>query len=140
MSFNKQEIETLHKVSWEQFERGVQWLIEAIHEYEEMYGRFFTSIYGIPRGGMCLATKLSYLLGRPLILEKSNLTNDTLVVDDCTNTGKTLRPFQRILSCSVPTTCTIFSMFSEVASFSTSVSSKATALKSVYSPPSTVSL
>lgn len=94
MVFDKQEIEKLHKVSWDQFERGVQWLLEALHEYEDMYGHTFDGIYGIPRGGMCLATKLSYLLGRPLLLEKSQITKDTLVVDDCTNTGKTLKPFQ----------------------------------------------
>ena len=93
-AFDKEDIEKLHNVSWNQFERGVKHLLEALHEFEDLYGQRFVNVYGIPRGGMCLATKLSYLLGRPLLMDDAQITNDTLIVDDCTNTGKTLRPFQ----------------------------------------------
>ena len=46
------------------------------------------NIYGIPRGGLVLATYLSYRLDIPL---KQLVTNDkTLIVDDIVDTGKTL--------------------------------------------------
>ena len=89
-----EEIKKMHDVSWDQFERGVLKLIEMLLDFEDICGRKFLTVYGIPRGGLCLATKLSYLLDRPLIVNVNEITKDTLVVDDCTNTGKTLMPFQ----------------------------------------------
>ena len=53
----------------------------------------FKSVYGIPRGGLVLATKLSHLLDIPLILAKDDITRDTLIVDDIVDTSATIKLF-----------------------------------------------
>ncbi|MCH7759109.1 phosphoribosyltransferase [Patescibacteria group bacterium] len=50
----------------------------------------FKNIYGIPRGGLILAIKLSHLLDLPLILSKEDVMRKTLIVDDIVDTGGTL--------------------------------------------------
>ena len=50
----------------------------------------FKNIYGIPRGGLILATILSHKLELPLILSSSKISAETLVVDDISDSGKTL--------------------------------------------------
>ena len=50
----------------------------------------FTAVYGVPRGGLVLAVKLSHLLGIPLLLSRDDITRDTLVVDDIIDQGKTI--------------------------------------------------
>jgi len=52
-------------------------------------------IYGIPRGGLVVAVRLSHILGKPLIgsinFEHDNIDfKALLVVDDIADTGKTL--------------------------------------------------
>lgn len=47
----------------------------------------FDGIYAIPRGGLIIGVILSYRLNLPLLLYP---TKDTLVVDDISDTGKTL--------------------------------------------------
>jgi hypoxanthine phosphoribosyltransferase len=49
------------------------------------------NIYGIPRGGLILATILSYKLNIPIITDRNKISRKTLVVDDIINTGKTLK-------------------------------------------------
>ncbi len=53
----------------------------------------FDGIYGEPRGGLILAVCLSHSLGIPLILDKSKITENTLIVDDIVDSGKTLREY-----------------------------------------------
>jgi len=53
-----------------------------------------TSIFGIPRGGLIIAVKLSHLLGVPLTLIQPLKDNNCLVVDDVADTGATLEKFK----------------------------------------------
>ena len=52
------------------------------------------SIYGIPRGGLVVAVRLSHLLDLPLILDPREIQSNTLVVDDIADSGKTLEKFK----------------------------------------------
>ena len=49
-------------------------------------------VYGVPRGGLCLAVRLSHMLGVPLM---SRIRKDALVCDDIADTGTVLSKFQR---------------------------------------------
>ena len=50
-----------------------------------------SGVYGIPRGGLCLAVKLSHLLNIPLL----DLPQDgCLIVDDIYDSGKTLEKYK----------------------------------------------
>lgn len=54
----------------------------------------YNSIYPIPRGGYFAAIELSKHLDLPIIYEKERITENTLIVDDITDTGKTLEGFK----------------------------------------------
>ena len=56
-------------------------------------GQKFSGVYGIPRGGLCLAVALSHSLDIPLVTE---ITDGCLVVDDVYETGKTLSHIRTI--------------------------------------------
>lgn len=51
----------------------------------------FKNIYGVPRGGLIPAVMLSHQLDLPLITERQLISKDTLIVDDISDTGKTLQ-------------------------------------------------
>jgi hypoxanthine phosphoribosyltransferase len=70
-------------MSWNRFDTGVRNLAKNI----EKSGIKFKSIYGIPRGGLIIAIRLSHLLDIPFteFPEES-----TLICDDVVDTGKTL--------------------------------------------------
>jgi hypoxanthine phosphoribosyltransferase len=88
--FDEIDIENRMFVSWKDFETAVYHLYSRIVELD----RGFINIYAIPRGGLCLGVKLSYLLNIPLIFDVAHITSDTLIVDDCTDTGKTLSRYK----------------------------------------------
>lgn len=48
----------------------------------------YTSIYGIPRGGIYIAIQLSTLLNLPIV-EKNEIHKRTLIVDDLADSGRT---------------------------------------------------
>lgn len=73
---------TLYK--WKSFDNDTKNIANFAKKYK------FKNIYGIPRGGIIVAVKLSHLLNIPIILDYRNITNKTLVVDDILDTGKTL--------------------------------------------------
>lgn len=50
----------------------------------------FGAVYGVPRGGLFIATFLSYRFNKPLLLNEADIKWDTLVVDDISDSGKTL--------------------------------------------------
>lgn len=79
----------MEQYTWEQFDNDVKQIVGWIK-----IGGYFDGIYGLPKGGLVLAVKLSYLTGLSLVLNKEEITKDTLVVDDISDTGKTLKEFK----------------------------------------------
>lgn len=75
------------KIHWEEFEG----LLTRLERKLEPVKFNFKNIYGIPRGGLIPALMLSYRLDLPLILDKRNITDKTLIVDDIADTGETLQ-------------------------------------------------
>ena len=53
----------------------------------------FKGVYGIPRGGLILAVMLSHKLDLPLIMSKEELDENSIIIDDIADTGKTLLDF-----------------------------------------------
>lgn len=74
--------------SWDDFEKDVPKLVSKIKKLKKE----FNGIYGIPRGGLVLAVKLSNLLDLPVIM--GGITEKTLVVDDVADTGSMLAPLK----------------------------------------------
>ena len=70
-------------VTWKDMEEFVDSLIQ------EMNKQNFnpSGVYGIPRGGLILATLISYKLDIPLLL---NASKDCLIIDDIADSGRTL--------------------------------------------------
>jgi hypoxanthine phosphoribosyltransferase len=73
--------------TWEEFDRSVE-LIANKCKFLELSG-----IYGVPRGGLCLAVALSHKLKINLIPEP---IKNSLIVDDVYETGTTLNTFKNI--------------------------------------------
>ena len=73
-------------VSWQDMEDFVDELII------EMKKKNFkpSGVYGIPRGGLILATLISYKLDIPLFM---NASKDCLIIDDIADSGRTLSHF-----------------------------------------------
>ena len=72
----------MKELSWQQFDQAVSSLAE------QFMGRGCSGVFGVPRGGLCLAVALSHALERPLLLEPAA---DALIVDDVYETGRTLK-------------------------------------------------
>ncbi len=72
-------------LSWPEFNRAVLKLSKTLKK-----NRQIKNIYGIPRGGLTLAVSLSHQLNVPLVLSESEISPQTLVVDDIYDTGKTI--------------------------------------------------
>ena len=73
--------------SWKEFDKSVEYIAQKCKLIE------FSGIYGIPRGGLCLAVALSHKLNIKLI---SKPKKDSLIVDDVYETGITLNTFSHI--------------------------------------------
>ena len=73
--------------SWKEFDKSVEYIAQKCKLIE------FSGIYGIPRGGLCLAVALSHKLNIKLI---SKPKKDSLIVDDVYETGITLNNFSHI--------------------------------------------
>lgn len=76
---------------WETLDRDCQYIASRIKPIKFN----FKNIYGVPRGGLIIAVVLSHLLSLPIILERKNITKNTLIVDDINDTGDTLRRLLR---------------------------------------------
>jgi hypoxanthine phosphoribosyltransferase len=74
-------------LTWQQVDEGVKELVKQIKKSKIK----FDGIYGVPRGGMTLCAMLSYRLDLPVLLYP---TKKSLVVDDISDTGKTLNSFK----------------------------------------------
>jgi len=78
--------------TWQEFSEDVEKIVLLIKES----GREFKNVYGPPRGGLVLGVCLSHRLEIPLILDAECITEDTLVIDDITDTGFTLYPWSHL--------------------------------------------
>ena len=73
--------------TWDEFDEAVEYIADKCKFLE------FTGIYGVPRGGLCLAVALSHKLKINLISEPKK---NSLIVDDVYETGITLNTFKNI--------------------------------------------
>lgn len=73
-------------VSWKDMEEFVDSLINELNKQNFKP----TGVYGIPRGGLILATLISYKMDIPLLM---NASKDCLIVDDIADSGRTLLHF-----------------------------------------------
>ena len=71
--------------SWTQYQADIEALAGEVRRLDRMPER----IYGVPRGGLVVAVSLSHQLGVPLVLTHTEITQETLVVDDIADTGTT---------------------------------------------------
>lgn len=67
--------------------------IAALAENIKGTGRKYDAIYPIPRGGYFAAIELGKLLSLPIECDRSKITDNTLVVDDICDSGKTIAEF-----------------------------------------------
>ena len=77
----------LNHFTWSEFDKSVE------HIYNKCKFIEFSGIYGVPRGGLCLAVALSHKLKINLI---SKPIKNSLIVDDVYETGITLNTFKDI--------------------------------------------
>ena len=71
--------------TWSEFDKSVEQIASKCRFKE------FSGIYGVPRGGLCLAVALSHKLKIELISEP---LKNSLIVDDVYETGITLTTFK----------------------------------------------
>ena len=73
--------------TWNEFDKSVDYIANKC-KFMKLSG-----IYGVPRGGLCLAVALSHKLNIQLIKEP---LKNSLIVDDVFETGSTLSNFKDI--------------------------------------------
>ena len=73
--------------TWGEFDKSVEQIANKCRFKE------FSGIYGVPRGGLCLAVALSHKLKIELISEP---IKNSLIVDDVYETGITLKSYKNI--------------------------------------------
>ena len=73
--------------TWNEFDKSVEYIASQCKYWE------ISGIYGVPRGGLCLAVALSHKLDLKLIEKPSK---NSLIVDDVFETGITLSNFKHI--------------------------------------------
>ena len=74
-------------LSWDEFNVCIKTISQACRDEN------YLGVYGVPRGGLCLAVALSHSLGIPLLLEPRPRS---LVVDDVYETGMTLSNYREL--------------------------------------------
>jgi len=75
------------KFTWQEFDEAADELASRIKT-----GTKVRAIFGIPRGGLVLAVALSHRLSLPVITTFGG--RHTLIVDDISDTGRTLKYYQ----------------------------------------------
>jgi hypoxanthine phosphoribosyltransferase len=70
--------------SWEETGLLIQKLIKDVKDSNIQYN----GVYGLPKGGLPIAVSLAYALNLPLLMHS---TEETLLVDDISDTGVTLK-------------------------------------------------
>ena len=89
----------IHYFTWSEFDKSVEHIASKCKFLE------FSGIYGVPRGGLCLAVALSHKLKINIISEP---IKNSLIVDDVYETGLTLNSFKDIEG------VTFFVLFSKI--------------------------
>ena len=77
----------MKKLNWLEFDSCIYSIFNRCKD------KNFEGVYGIPRGGLCIAVALSHSLGIPL-LEKPE--DNSIIVDDIYDTGHTLEKIKNI--------------------------------------------
>tara|TARA_B100001989_G_C24189728_1_gene293021 strand:+ start:123 stop:518 length:396 start_codon:yes stop_codon:yes gene_type:complete len=77
----------INHFTWDEFDKSVEHIANKCKLLE------FSGIYGIPRGGLCLAVALSHKLRINLITEP---IKNSLIVDDVYESGITLKSLKDI--------------------------------------------
>jgi hypoxanthine phosphoribosyltransferase len=87
-------------VSWQEYDVLIHKIADKLKtttNYEKT-----THVYGISRGGLILAVHLSHLLNKPLITElrtgESYYIGNVILVDDISDTGKTLNKYSGFIT------------------------------------------
>ena len=83
----KKKIKMINYFTWSEFDKSVEQIANKCSFKK------FSGIYGVPRGGLCLAVALSHKLKIELISEPEK---NSLIVDDVYETGITLQKFKNI--------------------------------------------
>ena len=83
--------------TWEQFDEDINDIIRMFKRIKPRY----SAIYGIPKGGLVLATTLANKLKIPLYLGLNTIPKhiskkNILIVDDVSDTGKTLLKIPKV--------------------------------------------
>ena len=87
--------------TWAEFDKDIGKIIRWAG------GRNFKSVYGIPRGGLVIGVMVSHRLGLPLKLKIEELDQETLIVDDIADSGRTLENLDKVLNFG-PVVATLF--------------------------------
>ena len=95
---NPKPHQPIKHLSWYNFEIFIKELAFKIKKSNTIY----TDIYGIPRGGLIIAVKLSHLLNIPV---SDTISQHTLIVDDISDSGKTLSILFKTLRFKHDTAC-----------------------------------
>ena len=77
----------INHFTWDEFDKSVEQIANKCKFLN------FSGVYGVPRGGLCLAVALSHKLKINLISEP---IKNSLIVDDVYETGITLSTFKNI--------------------------------------------
>ena len=78
-------------ISWERFDKGCDDIASRIKSKIDGGWWRISNIYGVPRGGLVVAVKLSHLLNLPIITDKDKIIpSKTIIVDDIVDTAGTL--------------------------------------------------
>ena len=78
------------KKTHQQYAADILLLCKAI----ERVPFIFTNVFGIPRGGFLPAIEVAQYFNKPVITDPSEITIDTLIVDDLADSGATLAKFK----------------------------------------------
>jgi len=93
MSINKKRMQKMYKVSWKEFD----YLCECLALGIKASGMEPKNIYGIPRGGLVVAVKLSHILNIPLTTKEDYVEVDqSIICDDLTDGGITLMEYREL--------------------------------------------
>jgi len=78
----------MNKLNWNEFDECVYSI------YKQCKNKNFIGVFGLPRGGLCLAVALSHSLELPILDEPKD---NSLIVDDIYDTGYTLERVKNLI-------------------------------------------